>query len=153
MNTLPSPEVSIIIPPYNEEVALPAPIARLYPALDALNASYEVVFINDGSPATVRPPCCASSGRGEPIKLIDGGHQMRSFTYVSDGIDALMKIVETIGGEYYGEGHQDTQHRVPKIANTMADLDWAPKVGFEEALRGIFEAYRTDVAAARELMD
>jgi hypothetical protein len=42
---------------------------------------------------------------------------------------------------------------VPKIANTMADLDWAPKVGFEEALRGIFEAYRTDVAEARKLMD
>ena len=42
---------------------------------------------------------------------------------------------------------------MPKIANTMADLDWAPKVGFEYSLRGIFEAYRHDVAAARQLMD
>ena len=42
---------------------------------------------------------------------------------------------------------------MPKISNTMADLDWAPKVGFEEALRGIFEAYRGDVAGARSLMD
>jgi dTDP-D-glucose 4,6-dehydratase len=35
----------------------------------------------------------------------------------------------------------------------MADLDWAPKVTFEEALRSIFEAYRSDVAEARKLMD
>lgn len=141
--------------------------------------------------------------RGEPIKLVDGGHQKRSFTYVTDGIDALMKIIEnkngiasgkiynignprnnysirdlaalmlklagqypeyagsvarvevqeTTSGAYYGSGYQDTRHRVPKIDNTMADLDWAPQVGFEDALRGIFEAYRTDVAEACRLMD
>jgi nucleoside-diphosphate-sugar epimerase len=141
--------------------------------------------------------------RGEPIKLVDGGAQKRSFTYVTDGIDALMKIIEnkdgiangkiynignprnnysirelatlmldlarqypeyaesvakvkvleTTSAEYYGKGYQDTQHRVPKIANTMADLNWEPKVKFEDALRGIFEAYRGDVAEARKLMD
>ena len=32
--------------------------------------------------------------RGEPIKLVDGGTQKRSFTYIDDGIDALMKIIE-----------------------------------------------------------
>jgi nucleoside-diphosphate-sugar epimerase len=30
---------------------------------------------------------------GEPIKLVDGGSQRRSFTYISDGIDCLMKIL------------------------------------------------------------
>ena len=141
--------------------------------------------------------------RGEPIKLVDGGAQKRSFTYVSDGIDALMKIIEnkdgiangkiynignpknnhsirdlsermlalaaeypeyalnlstvkveeTTSGAYYGTGYQDTLHRVPKISNTMSDLDWEPTVTFEDALRGIFEAYRSDVIAARALMD
>ena len=43
------PEVSIIIPVYNEEPVLPGLFARLYPALDALGRSYEIVFINDGS--------------------------------------------------------------------------------------------------------
>jgi hypothetical protein len=42
-----------------------------------------------------------------------------------------VKVLETTSGEYYGKGYQDTQHRVPKITNTMADLDWAPKVTFE----------------------
>jgi dTDP-D-glucose 4,6-dehydratase len=35
----------------------------------------------------------------------------------------------------------------------MSELDWEPKITFEEALRSIFEAYRTDVAEARKLMD
>lgn len=43
------PEISVVIPIYNEEPGLTALFARLYPALDALGASYEVVFVNDGS--------------------------------------------------------------------------------------------------------
>src|SRR3954463_15582465 len=41
--------LSVVIPVYNEEAGLPALFARLYPALDALGTSYEVVFVNDGS--------------------------------------------------------------------------------------------------------
>jgi len=44
-----NPRVSIIIPVYNEEEGLQALFDRLYPALDALQVTYEVVFINDGS--------------------------------------------------------------------------------------------------------
>ena len=43
------PQLSVIIPVYNEQETLPALFARLYPALDALGVSYEVLFINDGS--------------------------------------------------------------------------------------------------------
>jgi undecaprenyl-phosphate 4-deoxy-4-formamido-L-arabinose transferase len=43
------PVLSVVIPVYNEEAGLPALFARLYPALDALPVSYEVIFINDGS--------------------------------------------------------------------------------------------------------
>src|SRR5258706_2849748 len=44
-----APEISVIIPVYNEEAVLPALFARLYPALDALGRNYEIVFVNDGS--------------------------------------------------------------------------------------------------------
>ena len=44
-----APELSVIIPVYNEEATLPALFARLYPALDALGVAYELLFINDGS--------------------------------------------------------------------------------------------------------
>jgi nucleoside-diphosphate-sugar epimerase len=35
---------------------------------------------------------------GEPISLVDGGNQRRSFTYLEDGIDCLMNIIENNGG-------------------------------------------------------
>jgi undecaprenyl-phosphate 4-deoxy-4-formamido-L-arabinose transferase len=44
-----TPFLSVVIPVYNEEAGLAALFARLYPSLDALGLSYEVVFINDGS--------------------------------------------------------------------------------------------------------
>ena len=42
-------EVSVVIPVYNEEAGLQVLFERLYPALDALGAPYEVIFVNDGS--------------------------------------------------------------------------------------------------------
>ena len=46
MNTI---ELSVIIPVYNEEQGLQTLFDRLYPALDKLGVSYEIIFINDGS--------------------------------------------------------------------------------------------------------
>ena len=44
-----NPTLSVVIPVYNEEPGLSELFARLYPALDKLLISYEIVFINDGS--------------------------------------------------------------------------------------------------------
>ena len=41
--------LSVVIPVYNEEAVLPALFSRLYPALDALGTTYEILFVNDGS--------------------------------------------------------------------------------------------------------
>ena len=141
--------------------------------------------------------------RGEDIKLVDGGTQKRAFTYVDDGIDALMRIIdnpngvasgriynignpsnnysvrelavmmlelakqypeyrdtaakvkmiETTSDSYYGKGYQDVQNRVPKIENTCTELGWQPRVTMRDALKGIFDAYRGQVAEARSLVD
>jgi undecaprenyl-phosphate 4-deoxy-4-formamido-L-arabinose transferase len=49
----PTPQLSIVIPAYNEEEGLKALFDRLYPAMDRLSSdlslSYEIVFVNDGS--------------------------------------------------------------------------------------------------------
>jgi len=51
--TQPAPQLSIVIPVYNEEEGLQALFDRLYPAMDQLQAKlnlrYEIVFVNDGS--------------------------------------------------------------------------------------------------------
>ncbi|NIA55895.1 glycosyltransferase [Massilia sp. TW-1] len=43
------PEISVVIPVYNEEAGLANLFARLYPAMDELGLPYEVIFVNDGS--------------------------------------------------------------------------------------------------------
>jgi len=44
-----APEVSVIVPVYNEEQGLAALFERLYASMDTLGRSYECVFIDDGS--------------------------------------------------------------------------------------------------------
>ena len=45
----PAPELSVVIPVYNEEAGLERLFDRLYPALDELGRRYEVIFVDDGS--------------------------------------------------------------------------------------------------------
>lgn len=44
-----SPQISLVIPVYNEEACLERLFNRLYPVMDGLGVSYEILFINDGS--------------------------------------------------------------------------------------------------------
>jgi undecaprenyl-phosphate 4-deoxy-4-formamido-L-arabinose transferase len=47
--TASSPQLSVVIPVYNEEAGLQPLFDRLYPALDRLGTAYEVIFVDDGS--------------------------------------------------------------------------------------------------------
>ena len=64
--------------------------------------------------------------RGEPIKLVDGGRQRRSFTYVDDGIDALVKIIENPGrvasGKIYNIGNPRNNVSIRRLARLMIDI-------------------------------
>jgi undecaprenyl-phosphate 4-deoxy-4-formamido-L-arabinose transferase len=44
-----SVRLSVVIPVYNEELNLPKLFEQLYPVLDGLGRSYEILFTNDGS--------------------------------------------------------------------------------------------------------
>jgi nucleoside-diphosphate-sugar epimerase len=64
--------------------------------------------------------------RGEPIKLVDGGRQKRAFTYIDDGIDALMKIIENhkgiARGKIYNIGNPKNNYSVRALAGMMVKL-------------------------------
>ena len=64
--------------------------------------------------------------RGEPIKLVDGGTQKRAFTYIDDGIAALMKIIENkegvASGRIYNIGNPKNNYSVRELAQMMLDL-------------------------------
>jgi len=64
--------------------------------------------------------------RGEDIKLVDGGAAKRSYTYISDGIDALMKIIVNqdgiATGKIYNIGNPVNNYSVKELAKMMLDL-------------------------------
>lgn len=64
--------------------------------------------------------------RGEPIRLVDGGGQRRTFTCVDDGIAALMRIIENPGGvatgKIYNIGNPANNYSVRELATMMLEL-------------------------------
>ena len=64
--------------------------------------------------------------RGETIKLVDGGSQKRAFTYIDDGIDALMKIIDNpdgvANGKIYNIGNPGNNYSVRELAEMMLEL-------------------------------
>ena len=64
--------------------------------------------------------------RGEPIQLVDGGTQKRAFTYIDDGISALMKIIENrdgvASGRIYNIGNPKNNYSVRELATMMLEL-------------------------------
>jgi nucleoside-diphosphate-sugar epimerase len=64
--------------------------------------------------------------RGEPIQLVDGGAQKRSFTYVDDGIDALVRIIDNkdgkATGKIYNIGNPSNNYSIRELAHMMLEL-------------------------------
>ncbi len=80
-----------------------------------------------------------------PIALVDGGHQKRCFTYVDDGISALMKILENRNdvckSEIINIGNPDNECSVKELANILKSLFMAhPAHRNDKAYSDIVEA-------------
>ena len=61
--------------------------------------------------------------RGENIQLVDGGAQRRCFTYISEGIDCLMRIIANkegiASGKIYNIGNPHNDLSVRQLAEVM----------------------------------
>jgi nucleoside-diphosphate-sugar epimerase len=64
--------------------------------------------------------------RGEDIQLVDGGAQMRSFTYVDDAMDCLLRILQNpqgvASGKIYNIGHPANNFSIRQLAEMMLEL-------------------------------
>lgn len=60
---------------------------------------------------------------GSPIKLIEGGKQKRCFTDISDGIEALFRIIENKDGRCDGQiiniGNPDNEASIKELAEML----------------------------------
>jgi nucleoside-diphosphate-sugar epimerase len=74
----------------------------------------------------------------ENINLVDGGSQRRAFTYISDGVDALMKILENknncSNGKIFNIGNPNNDISIKELAERMIEGVSSYK-GYENAIR------------------
>ncbi len=64
------PEISVVIPAYNEEENLPVLYAQLKRTLDRLRKSYEIIFVDDGSTDSSFKVLEAISKRDKKVRVI-----------------------------------------------------------------------------------
>lgn len=130
---------------------------------------------------------------GTQMKLVEGGHHRRCYTYIDDAIECILRIVENPGGvcdqqifnigspqnevtirelaetmskiyaekfrkpnvplpeiievsadEFYGEGYDDSDRRIPDISKARRLLGWVPKWGITEMLETTIQYYITE---------
>jgi UDP-4-amino-4-deoxy-L-arabinose formyltransferase/UDP-glucuronic acid dehydrogenase (UDP-4-keto-hexauronic acid decarboxylating) len=95
------------------------PFNWIGPRLDSLETAKE------GSSRVVTQ-FMANLAMGLPIQLVDGGAQRRCFTYVDDGISALMKILAnkngTADGGIFNIGNPDNDCSVRELAEMLRRL-------------------------------
>ena len=64
--------------------------------------------------------------RGEEIKLVNGGSQRRAFTYIDDGIDALVQIIErrrtTANRQIFNIGNPVNDYSISHLAHLILEL-------------------------------
>ena len=64
--------------------------------------------------------------RGEDIQLVDGGAQTRSFTYIDDAMDCLLRILANprgiASGKIYNIGNPDNNCSIRQLAEMMLEV-------------------------------
>lgn len=63
---------------------------------------------------------------GRPIKLMNGGTQRRCFTYVEEGVDALMRMIENKNGcasrQIFNVGNPKNDYAIADVAKMVVDM-------------------------------
>ena len=114
------PELSIVIPVYNEEQNIPLLYSRIRPVAESVSPDYEIIFVNDGSHDNTIGLVRDLASREHNVKYIDFsrnfGHQM-----------AVMAGLDHSTGKYVAIIDADLQDP-PEL---IADMYKKAQTGFE----------------------
>ncbi len=110
------PEISIVIPAYNEEESLRALFESLYPVMEGIGRPYEIIFINDGSRDSTLGILYDLYLSHPEVKIIDlngnfGQHM------------AIMAGFENVRGDIIITLDADLQNPPEEIPNIVAKMD------------------------------
>ncbi len=94
---------------------------------------------------------------GEPIQLVDGGNQRRSFTYIEDGIDCLMKIIANengcADGKIFNIGNPANDLSVKELAHKLRDMVAEFPLYREKAEKCVIEEISSDTFYGKGYQD
>ncbi len=121
------------------------------------------------------PELCMQGLKGEPLTIHGDGSQTRSFCFVSDLVDGIVRLFESsithpvnIGNPVersvkdFAESVRkltggrspikslpsrpdDPRRRCPNISRARAELGWEPKIAFEEGMARTIDYFRTQL--------
>lgn len=110
------PEISIVIPAYNEEESLHALFDSLYPVMTKMGRSFEIIFINDGSKDSTLGILYDFYKAHREVRVIDLNGNFGQHMAIMAGFDhALGSIVITLDA--------DLQNPPEEIPNIVAKMD------------------------------
>jgi undecaprenyl-phosphate 4-deoxy-4-formamido-L-arabinose transferase len=113
-----NPDVSVIIPAYNEEESLPKLCERIFPVLDGLNRPYEIIFVNDGSrDATLPLLLKEQKQRPDRVRVIDFNGNFGQHMAIMAGFDrAKGKMVVTLDADL-----QNPPEEIPRMVQCVEE--------------------------------
>ncbi len=81
------PVLSVVLPIFNEEAIIPELLRRLHGTLASLSASYEVIFVNDGSRDRSLELLAVAARQDPHFKIIDFSRNFGHQVAITAGID------------------------------------------------------------------
>ena len=116
MNKISKPDISVIVPVYNEEESLPRLFARLFPVLENLKRPYEAIFINDGSRDTTLPLLLQAQKRyPDTVRVIDFNGNFGQHMAIMAGFEnSCGQIVITLDADL-----QNPPEEIPRIVECV----------------------------------
>lgn len=111
------PEISIVIPVYNEEESLPGLFASLWPVMDGMGRPFEIIFINDGSrDASLKMLTDFRDAHRENVVVVDLAGNFGQHMAVMAGFEASRgRMIITLDADM-----QNPPEEIPRVA---AELD------------------------------
>src|SRR3569623_67337 len=98
--SLDHPQISIVLPVYNEEESLPALFQKLGGVLKVLSVPYEVIMIDDGSRDGSYKKIVELSAAGRPVKAIRFSRNFGQTAALAAGIEAARgNIIVTLDSD------------------------------------------------------
>ena len=111
-----SPQLSVVIPVYNEEQNVAPLLEELFAELDKLGRSFEVICVDDGSRDRTYAELAAWAGRDTRLRIIKFRRNFGQTAAMSAGIEAAR-------GEVIVPMDGDLQNDPADIGQLLAELD------------------------------